>query len=51
MRTSATCASRLTTMLRDVKHPRDDLIETLRRLDTSNQEVSAGLRALLRLVR
>jgi hypothetical protein len=70
---------RLTTMLQDVKHPRDDVIETLRRLDTmktdlavlrdasddqnlrvrhleqtlatSNEEVSAGLRALLRLVR
>ncbi|HWD79204.1 MAG TPA: hypothetical protein VG497_09980 [Kribbella sp.] len=32
---------RMTTMLREVKHPRDDLIETLRRLETLKAEVDA----------
>jgi hypothetical protein len=30
---------RMTSMLRDVKHPRDDLVETLRRLETLTAEL------------
>lgn len=32
---------RMTTMLQDVKHPRDDLIETLRRLDTMKADLES----------
>jgi hypothetical protein len=32
---------RMTTMLQDVKHPRDDLIETLRRLDSLKADLEA----------